>query len=165
MAPLAACSGETAPEFNDPIIALEQAEAALASGDTDRALSGLRYAAEHGNPEIKPEALYSLCAALARSGDEAGALDVLEALDTANLPEAVFRDLLRAAHDARLPDLGQEVSANALAAYPSMLADLQALESDFEGFRENLEPETNMSELGYTGDEATRISTPKDDKE
>lgn len=162
---LTACSGESTPVFDDPVTAMEQAEAALASGEVVKALAGLQYASEHGDKEIKPEALYRLCGAHARHGDEDGALEAFSGLDHASLSMEAYKDILFAAHEARLPDLGEQVSALAAAHHPSMLAELQSLEADFEGFRLNLEPETNMSELGYTGDEATRISTPKDDKE
>lgn len=153
LAPIAACSGETTPVFDDSVLALEQAEAALASGDLELAKAGYRYASEHGPGKIKPLALSGLCVVQANHSEEDAAHTTFETLEaTSELSKNQYAKIIQAAHDARLSDFGETLIQVAVAAHPEMFEDLEAFDSAFMGFRTGVESDLNMAEIGYVDD-------------
>ncbi|MGB0951870.1 MAG: hypothetical protein ACPG31_01475 [Planctomycetota bacterium] len=153
LAPIAACSGETTPVFDDPVTALEQAEAAQASGDLGIAEAGYRYASEHGSADIKPSALLGLCLIQANQGEENAAHATFEALEASSkLTQIQYAKIIQAAHDARLSDFGESLIEGAVAAHPEMYKDLEAFDAAFVGFRTGVESDLNMAEIGYVDD-------------
>lgn len=167
LAPISACSGESAPVFEDPILALEQAEAAKASGKEEIAEQGFRFAAEHGDAEIKLSALLKLSALHASLGREEQAIQTFEEVLNARItppstpaspgvPVSLtweqYLSLLGAAFEARLSDFGDILTVSANTALPEQRENLDKFDDAFLDFRKGLESDLDLSSMGYVED-------------
>ena len=154
---LAACSGdskETTVTFTDPVAAMDQADAAAASGNAATAKAGYEYAAENGDAKLQGDALLALVNLHLDGGNEEGAMAAFESLKAdfaGHLTGAGLLKLCDAAVAAAMPDAGDEMVAYAMATFPALKDQLAKPAGAFEAIRTQ-GPGADLSGLGYAGD-------------
>lgn len=153
---LGACSGDSAKEitFTDPIAALDQADAASASGDSATAQAGYDYALANGDAKLQGEALLGMVELNIAEGKEDDASTAFERLSgefASQLNGDLLARLCDAAALAKLPNLGDMMVEYTVANFPEVKEKLQSAATAFERIRTE-GPDADLSDLGYAGD-------------
>jgi len=153
---LAACSGDSKESitFTDPIAAMDQADAAAASGNPETAQAGYEYAAENGDAKLQGDALVSLVNLYLKEGDENGAMAAFERLKSDFSDQLTGDALLKlcdTAVSSAMADAGDELVAYTLATFPDLKEKLGKPAAAFEAIRSQ-GPGADLSDLGYAGD-------------
>lgn len=153
---LAACSGDSAKEvsFDDPNTALDQADAAAASGDSATAAAGFDYAIQNGDAALQGDALLGLLKLQISDGKEDDASSTFERL-TKEFSDRLDGDLLLSLCDAAvlsaLPDLGETMVGYAGEKFPAIKPALEKPLAAFELIRTE-GAGADLSGVGYAGD-------------
>jgi hypothetical protein len=154
---LAACSGdskETAATFTDPVAAMDQADAAAASGNAATAQAGYEYAAENGDADLKGHALLALMDFSLENNMEDAALAAFERLK-AELPDYLNGDhLVKLADTAAMNVLAgaaEEFVLYAMEKFPEVRDQFVKATRAIETIKTS-GPNVSQSELGYVGD-------------
>lgn len=153
---MGACSdADTPPTFQDPLVALDLADSALAAEHPITAAAGYNFALENGDTTLQADALVGLIKVHAGEGAEELARSAFERLSTefhtALSSDTVFA-LFLVATDQQLVELGNATLAFAFQTYPEQREKLLA------PFQELIKITTEVSvgndaleELGYIG--------------
>lgn len=153
---LAACSGESAKEvsFDDPVTALDQADAAKSSNDSATAAAGYNYALQNGDAKLQGDALIGLLELHIADGKEDDASSTFDRLK-AEFADRLDGDLLLRLCDkavyAALPDLGEAMVAYTAEQHPDLKAQLEKPLAAFEKIRTE-GADADLSGVGYAGD-------------
>ncbi len=153
---LAACSDSTppAPAFDDPVAAMEQADAARASGNTVTAEQGYAYALAHGDNQTQGDALLAMLELHMQAGNDSAAVQDLSRI------KSDFADRVDAQSILRLCDLaikgattevGEALLAFGVGQFPELKPQLAKIEKALELIRTE-GPGADLSSVGYVGD-------------
>lgn len=153
---LAACSGESSKEvtFTDPVAAMDQADAASASGNTETAQAGYEYALANGDAKLQGEALIGMLELNLKGGKEdeaSSAFDRLKSEFSDSLSGDQLLRLCDAAVAAALPDLGESMVSFTAEKFPELKGQLEKPLAAFDLIREQ-GPGADLSGVGYAGD-------------
>ena len=154
---LAACSGDSkdsTPTFTDPVAAMDQADAAAASGNASTAQAGYEYAAENGDTKLQGDALLALLNLNLNEGLEEAATSVFGRLSDGfsdRLDADRLVSLCDAAVNNKLAGIGDAIVAYAMEAHPDITARIAKQSIAFERLRTE-GPGVDLSDLGYAGD-------------
>ncbi|MGB0951869.1 MAG: hypothetical protein ACPG31_01470 [Planctomycetota bacterium] len=153
---LAACSGESSKEvtFSDPVAAMDQADAAGASGNSETALAGYEYALANGDAALQGDALMGMLSLHLADGKEDEATSAFDRLKNEFSDSLTSDELLRlcdAAVAAAFPDLGESMVEFAAGKFPEIKSQLEKPLAAFELIREQ-GPGADLSGVGYAGD-------------
>ena len=151
---VAAC-GDSAPDFGDALTALEQAEGAVQSGDSELAMAGFEYAAANAgdDKELLCKALLGMGALQAQSGalDKAEATyGRIESECAAQLTPRRNERLVASYITAGAVDQAKAALASMQQRHPSETELLNRLSAGIEAAESG--DAAALSELGYAGD-------------
>ncbi|PCJ52085.1 MAG: hypothetical protein COA70_13000 [Planctomycetota bacterium] len=154
---LAACSGDSkdsTPTFTDPVAAMDQADAAAASGNASTAQAGYEYAAENGDTKLKGDALFALIDLGLKNSMEDDALAAFERLKS-EMPDYLNgENMVKLADTAArnvLAGAAEEFVLYAMENFPEVKDQLVKASNAIETIK-NSGPNVSQSELGYVGD-------------
>jgi hypothetical protein len=152
---LAACEKEEViPNFDDPIAALDMADAAIAANRPKTAEAGFAYALEHGSEEMASEALFGLLDVHLRYGNTDQGMLIFDRLAVDHMPLLTaekLNNLCNIAITGNMAELGVPMLQLASKEYPERQDKWIAIDKEYTRIRTLIES-GGLSQIGYVLD-------------
>lgn len=151
----ASCSGDSTPSFEDPLTAMDYAEASMAENKFEEAITAYEYVLANGDDSLSADCLEGIYSAQTRAGQEDLAIATFERLCKQQAEAFAGQPmigLLDQAITSKMADLAEVVMIYAYRNHPELAPDLIIPSAQIASIRmESIGNDAAMAELGYVG--------------